>query len=1525
VAGGISIGELVAKLRADTSTWESSLKQGERSAQQFSANVASTLRTGIGTAIGFITARLAQASAQWVREIGKLGLEAKVQESAFESLSRAAGMSSERLVASLQAASGEILNVSDAMTAASRAIVQGFDETQIVKVMEAARQLAKIGGTDVVQAFNDITQAITTGMTRQLKSTYGVVIDLDQAVKDFAATNGRAAEDITEVGRAQAILAAFLVKSEQAVKTLATAHRTESEEVQRLAANYKQLKEDLGKLIPYGELARGGDAFLEVLRRLGERLAAFQALLRANFEGIRSLFVDLQPTLAAAGSGIAVFFAALSNGINVVLIPLRSLAAGLKAILEGDYSGAMGRMQTAFNDQLEKVAAGSQALRDLALGQTGGSTGRESDAAREATRAASMRGQGTTPTTGGPNAFAADLFRTPGISPKQIEAFRQLQEQLAAMALSPVDQKFEELRARLAATTKELGPFREAGEAVAETILRLAREAEPLDAELSVLVEDVKRLEQSLGLASEALDPLDLTLRGFGTEVEELGSSLNENADLFNTWGIRAAEAGDVLSKLTITTGLLETAMEQVDEPLDPAVVQKIRDAAIELQALTLEGRGATEAAAQLRVAWELFGQTLDELTPKERAQVAQLMAIREESRRFTEVRTMYLDIFNAVGGAFEKLATGIIQGTQTVKQAFANLGQYIIVEFAQRVIRQALSPLINALATLATGLTIQSFGGGGGGGLGTAVTSGAVQLSVDPSTGNLVAAGSGGGGFGAGGMLQAGSMGASLAGSFPGLANIAGNWAAGGLSGALFGLPAGVSFGEGVLELGAGIGAFGGTVTNATAGVAGFGGAISSLAGPLAALGIALNVGMAAFGPDPGGPAAIGTYAGTAVGAVIGGIIGSVVPVIGTVIGALLGGALGGSAGGFLGGLFGGEPELTHAQREALETNRLLGAAGSAQQDIMGARTYRQLYERLGTYSSGYVGGTSGVAMSPFITDVPGGLSQDVFRQMVGQGQIRIPTGFAGLEEFMAGNMWTGAGGGWGPNAALPVFTGAQNATYPTITYEGFREIARQHPDWLQFNVQGGVAPGNLAGANAAMAESTRALMEQLNEVQDKIDEIVADLFREIIELTDATDPAEDAIAAFREGLEKITTAAQENIDRQRIAMLDLTDPKAILEQTAKIRDLIHQRYEGEIDLIRNFTANIQQAAEGWRTIGDALRAQVDEMRLGPFGPTNPSLALTQTTTAFDDALAAFREDQSLETADAVARAIDPLLTAASAMYARPSTEFRSIFDATASALEEVAGYADEQATTLEGLIAEVLGEGNTIEQLTADNTAAMRVELVALREDVLHMLGEIGYGDEAAVSSLTQSLIDANTPAAVAVAQQLTEAQRQTVLLAIIAGNTSGMSVGGPVAGASMVDTPWGRVSVEQARALYGSYGGSMSFAETGPGAGSGNVSGPDTGPDAGVGTAFQFGTDYVPRTGPALLHRGEMVIPADEAAAVRAGSGEITLSIGAINVSGAMNPRETADEIIEILERRLREPGRLRTAVRTVARSV
>jgi len=185
------------------------------------------------------------------------------------------------------------------------------------------------------------------------------------------------------------------------------------------------------------------------------------------------------------------------------------------------------------------------------------------------------------------------------------------------------------------------------------------------------------------------------------------------------------------------------------------------------------------------------------------------------------------------------------------------------------------------------------------------------------------------------------------------------------------------------------------------------------------------------------------------------------------------------------------------------------------------------------------------------------------------------------------------------------------------------------------------------------------------------------------------------------------------------------------------------------------------------------------------------------------------------------------------------------------------------------------------------------MKEELIALRQDVQHMLGTIGYGDETEMSALTKALLGAGIPAAEAQVQQLTEAQRQTVLLAVIASNTMGLTGGGAAPSVpAFIETPWGLVTPENANAIYASYPPPSTY-------------------------SYQSGTDYVPKTGLAYLHKGERVIPAGE-------DGGVTLSIGAINISGAANPREMADEFIEILERRLREPGRLRTAVRNVARS-
>jgi hypothetical protein len=78
-------------------------------------------------------------------------------------------------------------------------------------------------------------------------------------------------------------------------------------------------------------------------------------------------FVDLLPTLRAAGKGLAAFFLALSTGVQVVLIPFRGLIAGLSALVEGDFSGAWDKAKDAMADQAKTAADSATKLGALAM------------------------------------------------------------------------------------------------------------------------------------------------------------------------------------------------------------------------------------------------------------------------------------------------------------------------------------------------------------------------------------------------------------------------------------------------------------------------------------------------------------------------------------------------------------------------------------------------------------------------------------------------------------------------------------------------------------------------------------------------------------------------------------------------------------------------------------------------------------------------------------------------------------------------------------------------------------------------------------------------------------------------------------------------------------------------------------------------------------------------------------------------------------------------------------------------------
>lgn len=66
--------------------------------------------------------------------------------------------------------------------------------------------------------------------------------------------------------------------------------------------------------------------------------------------------------------------------------------------------------------------------------------------------------------------------------------------------------------------------------------------------------------------------------------------------------------------------------------------------------------------------------------------------------------------------------------------------------------------------------------------------------------------------------------------------------------------------------------------------------------------------------------------------------------------------------------------------------------------------------------------------------------------------------------------------------------------------------------------------------------------------------------------------------------------------------------------------------------------------------------------------------------------------------------------------------------------------------------------------------------------------------------------------------------------------------------------------------------------------------------------VGGGYEHGTDYVPRTGPYMLHQGESVSPAGS----RSGRDAMTIREITINVNGAQSPSQTARQIRDELER-------------------
>jgi Sec-independent protein translocase protein TatA len=296
-----------------------------------------------------------------------------------------------------------------------------------------------------------------------------------------------------------------------------------------------------------------------------------------------------------------------------------------------------------------------------------------------------------------------------------------------------------------------------------------------------------------------------------------------------------------------------------------------------------------------------------------------------------------------------------------------------------------------------------------------------------------LAKAGVGGGGTGgAGGFLSLFSDTASALKAFL-------NTPLSSVAPSLFGGSATVAAGSTAFEM-ASLGEAGASIQAAAAGSSATIGTALGAVGAIAALAFTVYSGLS----NP--PTAQNIASGAVSGALSGAMLGTMIsPGWGTVIGAVAGAAVGGGA-----AAMGKEDPAIKKQRQQAEVNRAVSAAQGLGGAVQATNSLEELFELLVQHGSGYVGGTSSVAIVSYVYP---------------SNQPRV--------------------GPW-------LMIGHANPYYPVATVEEFGKYGEKS---FTATIQAGVNPAHLSGPNADLETAVRSKIGQLTRALAQIELSTSDL----------------------------------------------------------------------------------------------------------------------------------------------------------------------------------------------------------------------------------------------------------------------------------------------------------------------------------------------------------------------------------------------------------------------------------------------
>lgn len=1085
-------------------------QSGGNAMRELRASVGRVFEVFTGVSLANVFEQGLVAIKQYAVEASRLAREAEAQERGFQALTQQVGVNAEALVAGLARAADGLMDTGDAMRIATRGLLEGLQPEQLVELMDASRQLAKVWGSDVKSAYESVTEAIATGRSRRLEDV-GISLNSEAALKRYAEALNLEVAELSQAQRAQALYAEFVNRSRTAVEAGRQIQQDQIDTLQRLAIAWEDTLEGVG-----GWLNTQGGVVLDWLREtwestgeLRDALGPLKTIAVGTWETILavirpvvSILGDvLGPLLKALGGIATVVFAGMLTSFQQMAAPviggltfLARVIADLRSGQLPNFTAAWHEAAEAMNKQFATASASTSAMslfgaatettaqqtRDMAAATDMGRN-KLADAGAQAGVSAKALKQVESAVSGIADAFRAlSSEAARGVLPPDMLAslsdpldkfLEQMQQKLGAAGVDP---------AAIAALTGSLTNLRNE---LVEQVRAHRLATEEAEAYYAGLREGHVAAAQSYEAAQNATENLKKA-----REDEILVDSQAYYAEL--------AAKIDAASK---SYDANRARLEALEAP-NRAFLEQL--ASIDRQAALL---GPTYDAASARL--DAFQRRILELqaiqnpTGEILTEIDQLKAKFADTRTFVEWRDTFEGIFSSVGNAINTLVQGVILGTTTMGDAFKRLGQSIVIEFVNTVIQGALKPLMQTAATVVASLFAPSGAAAGAAPLGNSL------LAAFGGVGGVAGIGgaSGAGGF----SIPNVASGIGLLGNISSLG--LGLWGAvGGPGGAL-----GPAFtGIGGLDVLLSGGSLSQSLNVFSSSLTGASSALSTLAG-VAGIAIgAFNIGMDLYHGTltPGS----GAMSGAAIGAGIGTLI---FPIVGTAIGALIGaagGALAGSGivpgldvGGFraIGNFLGG-PFNQDAMNEWFGT----GALGSSL--IAGALT----------------GGLAG--FFPFLSELFGMFDgkYDIKRLKAATEantalqQVSAPYQAAFLSGDNAQLLAALSGAAGGPNQnsvrtefVLPVglanqigITGQQIgdklvAQWSSLTLDQFNQVLqafREQPDLIQQLRGSGDVPYLEGGDAAQVAEQIKqaaiALLEgfiALEDVRDKITEHAADL----------------------------------------------------------------------------------------------------------------------------------------------------------------------------------------------------------------------------------------------------------------------------------------------------------------------------------------------------------------------------------------------------------------------------------------------